>query len=154
MTKKKCEGLTLLELLMVLAITVALIVLSQSGLFSLLQKQQTQSAASTLLSSLAFAKSEAIMRQERVGLCGLSNEKTCSTDWSQGYQVFTLSDRAPLNVLRYFSSSSTVIHSQEQPMIIFNQDGRCLTRASLYINKNGHTQKIVIYDSGRARIAS
>ncbi|MGD9591935.1 MAG: GspH/FimT family pseudopilin [Candidatus Berkiella sp.] len=147
------KGFTLTELLVVLAIISVMVCLSQETL-SLLNRQSAFSASSQILSSLAFAKSEAIKRHTKIGLCGLAKDHTCSNDWSKGYHAFVLSDVTP-QALRYFTvPQNTTIHSGNQPMITFNFDGRCITRGTIYISQHENAQKIVIYDSGRARIAS
>ena len=150
---KRLKGFTLFELLMVLAIVSTLVMLSQSDFFSLIERQKSQSTCSQLLSSLAFAKSEAVKRQTLVYICGLSKEQGCSSDWSQGYHIFYINQNRN-SLIRTFSVPENMsINSRNQPMITFSPDGRS-SRATLFVKDKSSTQKIVIYDSGRARIES
>lgn len=151
---KRLKGFTFVELLMVLAIVSALVMLSQSDFLSLIDRQKSQTTCSQLLSSLAFAKSEAVKRQIQVHICGLSKEQDCSCDWSQGYQVFYIHQNKKALIRTFSVPENILIDSRNQPMITFSSDGRSLSRATLHIRHHETVQKIVIYDSGRTRVES
>ncbi len=151
----KHKGFTLFELLMVLTITCVIVLFSQSGMFSLVSKQRTQSITAQLLSSLAFAKTEAIKRNQMVGICGSVDTKNCSSDWSFGYIIFTFNKITHEidSVIRYYANDPSLkINSHHQPMITFGADGHCKTRATLTLSHQQEVKQIVIYDSGRARV--
>ncbi|WOD18505.1 GspH/FimT family pseudopilin [Paraburkholderia kirstenboschensis] len=112
-----CGGFTLVETLVVLAL-LAMIVLAATPSFVAWQvRDQVDARAKALMSTLAYARSEALRRGARVTVCRTDAARHClapgqpcgtgSTDWSCGWAV--LADRAgTLTLLRAHSSLSSV----------------------------------------------
>jgi type IV fimbrial biogenesis protein FimT len=84
------NGLTLLEVLVVLALLGILMALAAPGVSELRQKHQMQSQGERLLGSLLLARTEAVRRQQRVTLCVRGVADRCISDgsWGQGWVVF------------------------------------------------------------------
>lgn len=86
---KQC-GATLLELIVVLAVSTILLTIAVPGFSSLFHATRLTSATNALVASLHVARSEAIKRSQRVVLCPAPAGDVCagSGGWQQGWMVF------------------------------------------------------------------
>ncbi len=97
------RGFTLVELLVVMAISAILIAAAVPSFQSLIASSRASSASGTLVSSLEFARSEAIRRNQNVTVCRTANANapenvlSCldtaaagfdGNDWASGWIVF------------------------------------------------------------------
>ena len=91
--KKRHEnrGLTVLELLIILAAIAVVVLIAVPGSDILLEKYRLTTAYSKLLNGLELAKSEAQMRGSTIIMCPSSNGHSCRRDhnWNHGWLVFT-----------------------------------------------------------------
>ncbi len=65
-----------------------LVGLGVPSFISALKNSQLSADYSELVSSLYLARSEAVKRTARVGVCARNSDTTCGTNWSQGWIVF------------------------------------------------------------------
>lgn len=81
---------TLVELLVVIALTAILASLAIPSMSALLNSQRSSSLAFAFLNSLNLARSEAIKRNARVVLCKSADALLCTRSgaWEQGWIVF------------------------------------------------------------------
>ena len=91
--RMKCSavGMTLLELLLVLAMMAVLSSLAAPSFRSLWVQRSVLLAAEALLGDLRYARSEALKRARPVLVCQSSNGTSCSrdgSDWAAGWLVF------------------------------------------------------------------
>ena len=89
--KFKIHGLTLLELLLVLAMMAVLTSLAAPSFRSLWVQRSVSLAAEALLGDLRYARSEALKRARPVLVCQSSNATSCTRDsaaWAAGWLVF------------------------------------------------------------------
>lgn len=142
-------GFTLLECLIVLLICSLLMLLCQSELGTFVDRVSGQTDAQRFFDTLAFARSAAIKGNQLVNVCPTKNQIDCDEDWSQGYMVFSSKNR--LRVVQ--TNPRTQIHSNHTSLIQFSGDGRCLNRATFHFTHKG-SFKVVVYDSGRMRLAA
>tara|TARA_R110000868_G_scaffold8205_9_gene42834 strand:- start:11293 stop:11811 length:519 start_codon:yes stop_codon:yes gene_type:complete len=82
------KGLTLIEVLVVIALLGIVAAIALPNMKSFMQKQQANSVMHTLNSAIHYARSEAVKTGEIVGLCGSDDGETCSSDWSKGYIIY------------------------------------------------------------------
>ena len=84
-------GLTVLELLIVLAAMGIVVLVSVPGGTYLLEKYRLKSTSNQLLTGLELARSEAQFRNSTVVVCPSSNGHSCRRDnnWNHGWVVFT-----------------------------------------------------------------
>lgn len=89
-TRSGCSGFTLVELLVVVALAALLQSLAAPAFSSMVDSVRLTSAVNALLSSLHFARSEAIKRNSRAVVCKSANGSGCSSSggWEQGWLVF------------------------------------------------------------------
>jgi type IV fimbrial biogenesis protein FimT len=87
------SGFTLIELLLVVAILGTLVTLAVPGFGQLFSQVSSNAQARNLMSSLNFARSEAIRRSTTVVVCATDDGSDCSAGaWSQGWLVFVDND--------------------------------------------------------------
>jgi len=86
----KQTGVTLVELMVVLAVAAILVGLAIPGFASLVHSSRLSAATTELLVSLHLARGEAIKRNARTVVCISADGSTCSTSggWHQGWLIF------------------------------------------------------------------
>ena len=88
---KKQNGLTVIELLIILAAIAIVVMISVPGSTVVLEHYRLKAASSNLVDSLNLAKQEAVSRNSMVKVCPSSNGRFCRTDgnWSHGWLVYS-----------------------------------------------------------------
>jgi type IV fimbrial biogenesis protein FimT len=85
----KQSGATLLELMIVLAVSAILLTVGIPSFASLLRTSHLTSATNVLISSLHLTRSEAIKRNARAVMCPSVTGNSCvDGGWNQGWVVF------------------------------------------------------------------
>lgn len=83
------SGMTLLELLVVLAVSAILLTIGIPSFASLIHSSHVTSATSELVGSLHLARAEAIKRGGRIVICPSATGVACSgAGWHQGWVMF------------------------------------------------------------------
>jgi type IV fimbrial biogenesis protein FimT len=90
-THQKQNGLTVVELLIILAAIAVVAMISVPGSAVVLEHYRLKAASADLASSLNLAKEEAAMRNSTVKVCPSSNGRFCRNDgdWNHGWLVFS-----------------------------------------------------------------
>jgi type IV fimbrial biogenesis protein FimT len=81
------RGFTLVEMMVVVAVTAILVSIAAPGMSQLLESQRLRSLAFDLISDLTLARNESLKRGARVSV-----RATNDRDWSAGWQVFSETD--------------------------------------------------------------
>jgi type IV fimbrial biogenesis protein FimT len=83
-------GWTLMEALTALAVLALVLAMASPSMGQLRARQRLQGVAQQLQDVLVWARSEALMRQLRVGVCASADGQRCdpSGRWEQGWLVF------------------------------------------------------------------
>lgn len=89
-----CRGFTLTELLITIAIVAIVLGLGAPSFQQSILNGTINSAQSSLLNDLNFARTAAVKSRTRVMVCPRSSETTCGTDWSNGWLVYEDNNRA------------------------------------------------------------
>jgi len=106
----KQSGVTLMELMVVLAISAILLTIGIPAFASLAQSSRLSSATNELIASLQVARSEAIKRNARTVICTSPDGLACSATggWHQGWLIFhDANNNATLD------PGETVIHARQ-----------------------------------------
>ena len=103
-------GYTLIELMVTIIIAGILLGIAIPNFTSIISSNRLTTYANELVTSLNFARSEAIKRGLRITLCKSTNGNGCNAinDWSQGWIIFTDKN----NNADYDSSSETLLRVQ------------------------------------------
>jgi type IV fimbrial biogenesis protein FimT len=109
------NGFTLVELVVVIAVIAVLATFATPSFITWHRRDQIDARARALMSTLVFARSEAIKRGARVTLCRISAARVCLaagkaceggfSDWSCGWGLFV--DRAGALVLLRMQAASS-----------------------------------------------
>jgi type IV fimbrial biogenesis protein FimT len=95
---RSLSGLTLIELLVGIALSAALMTLAAPSFRTQIAASQLTSATNALLGSLTQARAQAIRLGQRVTVCRSNDQTTCDTDrargWETGWLVFVDATRA------------------------------------------------------------
>ncbi|MCG7952914.1 MAG: GspH/FimT family pseudopilin [Candidatus Thiodiazotropha endolucinida] len=85
------QGLTLLELLVAVVIAAILFGVGIPSFFNLIANNRLTVATNELVTSMHYARSEAVTREIPVSVCASEDGQSCSgsTDWGSGWIVFT-----------------------------------------------------------------
>jgi len=97
----KQSGATLMELMVVLAISAILLTIGIPAFAYLSQSSRLSSATNELIASLHLARSEAIKRNSRTVMCQSAEGVVCAASggWQQGWLIFhDANNNAVLNV--------------------------------------------------------
>lgn len=87
------KGFTLAELLVSLSILAITLALAAPSFGNLLKANRTAALINDLITDLQLARSEAIKRNKTVTLCKSSNKQSCNGNWSDGWIIFSDTDR-------------------------------------------------------------
>ena len=86
---RKIKGMTLIELLFVVAILGALLALALPNFTDTIEAANTNSQVKVMLTTLNLARSEAIKRGTDVSICASEDGLDCDVDsWADGWIVF------------------------------------------------------------------
>lgn len=86
----RSNGVTLIELIIVLAIASIIALIGAPSLSKIVKDSRLRLAANSLQNSFALARSTSVSRSSNVTICKSSDGTTCAAvgDWSQGWMIF------------------------------------------------------------------
>ncbi|MBV8270739.1 MAG: GspH/FimT family pseudopilin, partial [Cupriavidus sp.] len=133
---RRSDGLTLIEMMVVLAMVATLVTISFPSFVSFIQGNRVLSEVNSMVSSLQLARSEAIKRGEPVSVCPSSDGASClgANVWSGGWLVFVDRDAdgvvdAPASaadLLQYraaWAGTDTFSATPSATFLTYNRDG-------------------------------
>ncbi len=111
------NGFSLIELMVVIAVVAVLAGIAYPAFTGIINANRLGSQADEVMTSLQFARGEAIRRNARVSVCGSANGATCGGAWT--------------NVLTVVEADGTVLRSTDvkPPVQVSSAAGRITYRA-------------------------
>ena len=157
----KASGFTVIELMFVVALAAVLLTIAAPSLTSMVMSNRISTAAGDLMSDLTFARSTAISRSQRVGICASNDQATCNgASWGQGWIVYMdLNnngdfDGAPETIVRVregLAAGLTVTPTPNALGIVFRPSGPADAARTFQVCKTGYTgRNVALNATGRA----
>lgn len=153
---KKKKGFTWMEILVSLSVIVILATLSMITYHDFLLQNAVSATVDQLTKAMLYARSQAVLQNAKVVLCGSRDKLRCDGDWQAG-QIVLCRDK----LLRAFPSISHRLRVSwtgsfnENAAIFFAEDGTTAGQQGsfeLYNLKQRLLAKIVVTHSGRLRL--
>ncbi len=164
---KQNSGFTIVELMLAVAIAAILIAVAAPSFRSTIENNGVLAISDDLITSLRYAREEALRQGLPISMCASSDQNTCTGTWSQGWIVFIDEDtNGTLN------GADTIISAkQEVPgnyvltltgestaYFRFDDQGFAPEKGSFQIcppsNINTRARGVVIHSAGGARYAT
>ncbi|MHC1480451.1 GspH/FimT family pseudopilin [Frateuria aurantia] len=88
---ERTRGFTLIELCVAMAVMAILAMIAVPAFYNTLRAHQLQETGNALRGALAYARTEAVLRQYSVSICASGGGTTCSgsADYSLGWLIYT-----------------------------------------------------------------
>lgn len=160
---KKYSAFTVVELMIVIAMVAILMALAAPSFSNFVKNDRLTTQINTLVGHLAYARSEAILRAQQVGLCASSSGTACTGAWSEGWLVYVDSDNsggynaATDEILRVNQalSGNNALTSTLGTNFLYDNRGYAATGTGSFslCDDRGvsHAKMIVISNTGRVR---
>ena len=110
MTATRQQGLTLIELMVVIAVFAITVSIAVPAMEGLVDNAERRSALNNVYHTLSLGRSDAIKSAMSVTICPLNASDVCTGDWSQPVSVF----RDPDN-RRKLTDPDHLIHTMDPP---------------------------------------
>ncbi len=156
---KGASGFTLVELMVVLVLVTMVATVAVPAWSEFVRHNEAAAETNELITSLNYARSEAVRRNTEVSLCRSIDGASCAaaTDWTSGWIAFVGDDPdAPGTVLREWAGRDNGSDlSGPANGLTYNPDGSLDTDAEFDTQPRGCTGKerreIALSRAGRAR---
>jgi type IV fimbrial biogenesis protein FimT len=160
------NGFTLLELLVVVAISGILLGVGVPAMGALIERNQFKAEVSALHRAVALSRSMAVYRGEAVSLCPLTSSNACGNDWADRLTIFVDSnqnsaldpDEATIGIVSGLTQPSSRLdrrHSRASA-IMFRPNGSAFGHnGTLKVCMDGSTNlsaTIIVSGAGRIRL--
>lgn len=164
MKSARCNGFTLIEAMVVLAILALTLTLGVPSFAGVIERQHVSTAMHLLSTDLAMARGSAVMKGSQVVVCPGDAQRGCrdDSDWSGGWIVFNDGDQdrqpnAPGDLLRVeqplAGSATTLQVASSRPYLRYQADGRSAnSNLTVRLCASGLLKgSVIVNNTGRVR---
>jgi len=165
-SQNNMHGFTLFELLIAVAILVIMTTLAVPGMSAQIQDSRANAALFEMFSTLSLARTEAIKRGYRVGLCPSNDGMSCSDtfSWENGWILFKdpdsngMPDTANNQVVYHnVNINIRILTTSGRRKVIYQPDGTVTGNSNMTMTfcrplTNQPPDQIIQSQSGRIRI--
>lgn len=160
----KQSGLTLIELIFVLAIAAILATIGLPAMASFVAESRVTAKTNLTMAHLQFARQAAVTHRANVVACPSADHTRCSGDnrWDQGWVIFIDRDNdreadTPGDVLRVVApQEALLLHSAGRHRVRFQPSGAAygtnLTIRVCDLRNGAEARAIVVSNPGRVRV--
>ena len=164
--QKHESAFTLIELMITIAVAAVVLTLGVPGFGRVIERNQLSAYTNQLVSSLHFARSEAVKRNESVKVCHSDNGVDCNGNgYEDGWIIFI--ENSPANnvldageelirVNEALPSNYTFKPNNNVDAFTYNSKGKASSTGTFVLCKNNDLTKaraIIIGPGGRTRLA-
>ncbi|MFP6800730.1 MAG: GspH/FimT family protein [Pseudomonas sp.] len=152
MSKQKISGATLTEVIIATSIISIAISIAAPLLIELFKTSQSKALFSEARSAIEYARTIAILNREIIEICGIGNQSTCNSDWSNGWIIKELKTQKPIQI-RKLDGSTKIRRSGFTQSIRFYPNGTTpISNGRIYqCNNRKITWQLVINRQGRLK---
>lgn len=157
---KRSQGLTLIEMLIVVALLSLMAQLSVPAWQDFISKQRAQTLLHSLERAVQQTRNLAITHRTGAELCGSLDGRTCHSDWSSGWLIRLHRPQSPQpEVLHYQHLNSSGLRlswSGFQPRIFYHANGLSTASNGRFYLCRQHSLdwQLILNRQGRVRRAS
>jgi len=159
---RKDAGLTLIELMVVIAIIAITLTLGLPSFSGVIERMRVGTTLHLLGTDMAMARNTAVMRHSQVVICPRDAIAGCadSQDWSHGWMVFDDPDEnrqpdVPGDILRASEppAGALLFLPASRPFLRYQADGRAAnSNLTVYVCRDKrYAGKVVVNNLGRVR---
>ncbi len=164
--RSRQTGVSLIELLVGCLIIAVLVQLAIPSFQALSVRSIRNATARLLIADLNWSRTEALANSTRLYLCPGQNSDRCrtSTDWSQGWTVFSDQnhngqlDLGEILLLRTLPLNNSIsVHFRKPGYLFYKNDGSAWPNGTFRICTAGSKVPpllVIVYRTGRARTSS
>ena len=168
MNKTHSSGFTLIEVMIVIAILSIFAGIAIPSFSTLIANNRMAGQANDFLSTLQFARSEAITRGRRISICPSTSGSACtSSAWNGGWMVFAESltgtvgtfDATTDTILRVYppmQGTSSLVEIANAAVVTYQPNGSVMAARTFTLCPNDGSdvegRSIPISSSGRAHV--
>ena len=163
--QKHESAFTLIELMITIAVAAVVLTIGVPGFGRVIERNQLSTYTNQLVSSLHFARSEAVRRNQSIKVCHSNNASVCNgTGYENGWIIF-IDDNSDntidageevIRVNESLPSNYTFNPNGGMNIFNFNAKGRTDNQGTFVLCKDGDLTKaraIIIGPGGRTRLA-
>ncbi len=146
---KHHSGVTLVELLVVLAVFAILLGFGVPSFRATIETNRIATVSNDLVAALHFARSEAVRRGEDVTLCSSNDQSSCSGAWVDGWVV-----RNAANPIRVWPAPRAGVAIAVGGPVVFNPLGGAADARCFNLSLGALVRSVAVGAAGRVASAA
>lgn len=151
------KGLSLLEILVVLALIGIVAVFAVPSLQFLFFKSKANTQINQLVRGLNFSRNLAIIENNPVMLCPVAPDNQCSADWEQGINIYLLTPTTRILIKKISEfAGAKLVWNRKANTIVFAANGSLSSQNGSFqyqlLQKQAYSKRVILSSTGRVRV--